>query len=423
MSTRAATLPAAMAGEPARVSAPAGRALAIGLIAILVTWLGVFVSGVHRVATSWLVGIAFWTAMALGALMLTMILHIFDANWATVIRRQIEHFLVSFKWIALLFVPLILISILGPHDAIWGWMDPHHLVMPENKTVAQDVIYWKKAALLNIKAFVIIFVGLFAFWSWLAGRLRRASIAQDSDGDARWTRQNRFTSGLGIPLSGLALTLAAIYWYKSLEYHWFSTMYGVWYFADCMRGILCLCVLMMLWLWRRGDFKGVIGRYHWHSIGQLMLTFTVFWGYIAFAQYFLIWNADVPEETFFYNEREWGDWWWIGMVLVFCNFLIPFLALLSYRYKVTHRTIQRIACWILTTTFIDLVWNILPAIKDPQGHAEPFLSLNLLWAVTATVGIGGVCLWAYFRAMATTRLIPIRDPRILECLGQDHDAH
>jgi hypothetical protein len=225
---------------------------------------------------------------------------------------------------------------------------------------------------------------------------------------------------MGIPIVGLTLTFAAVYWIKSLEYHWFSTMYGVWYFANCMRGAYSLCVLIMLWLWNRGDYRGILHEDHWHSIGQMMLAFTVFWGYIAFSQYFLIWNADVPEETFWYNLREYGDWWWIGMVLVFGHFLIPFLALLSYRYKVTHRTIRRIAWWILSVIFIDLCWNILPALKDGRGHPLPFLSLNLLWAGTSTVGVGGVCIWAYLRSFATTKLIPIHDPRIGECLAH-HD--
>ena len=46
---------------------------------------------------------------------------------------------------------------------------------------------------------------------------------------------NRKTAAFGIPLTALALSFAAIYWMKSLEYHWFSTMYGVWFFANCMR--------------------------------------------------------------------------------------------------------------------------------------------------------------------------------------------
>jgi len=89
--------------------------------------------------------------------------------------------------------------------------------------------------------------------------------------------------GRRLPLSGFAITFASIDWFKSLDYHWFSTIYGVYFFATGMRGALAIGVLLMLWLHRRGDYRGILNRNHLHSIGQLMLTFTVFWAYIAFS--------------------------------------------------------------------------------------------------------------------------------------------
>jgi hypothetical protein len=229
----------------------------------------------------------------------------------------------------------------------------------------------------------------------------------------------RFTAAYGIPAVALTLTAAAIYWFKSLEYHWFSTMYGVWYFSDCARGAISLGVIIMLWLYERGDFKGILKRDHLWAIGQLMLTFTVFWAYISYDQYFLIWNANVPEETFWYNIREYGDWWYVSLFLVFGNFLLPFLLLLSYRYKVTHRTIRRIAYLILLVIFVDIAYNILPALKDQNGNPLAFFSIRLVWSITSVIGVGGFCVAAYLRSLPTTKLIPIHDPRIAECLNHD----
>jgi hypothetical protein len=420
MSSSAASAPASYATNPARASG-AGTALGIGLAAIAITIVGFFISPRNCVTAGWLVGIAYWTAIALGFLLLTMILHIFDANWGIVLRRQLEHGLTAFRWLALLFLPLLLLSFFVQRDIVWGWLSPNHLVLPEGKLVSNDVIYAKKAGFLNAHALVIFSALFFVIWLWLSARLRKASFSQDIDRDPKWTLKNRFTAGMGIPLTGLTLTFAAIYWFMSLEYHWFSTMFGVWYFADCMRGALNCGVLIMFWLWQRGDYQGVLNKNHWYSIGMLMLAFTVFWGYIAFSQYFLIWNANVPEETFWFNEREFGGWFWVGMFLVFGHFLTPFLLLLSYRFKVTAHILRRIACWILGTIFIDLCWNILPAVKDAQGHALPFFSWSVLWALTSTIGIGGVCVWSYLREVSSTKLIPIHDPRIGESLTHHDD--
>lgn len=419
MSSHAATAtayPAAPSAAPA-----AGTALVVGLIGIAITAAGVFVNGPQIVAISWLVGVTYWSAIAIGMLMMVMIHHIFDASWSVVIRRQWEHGLASFKWLALLFLPLIVATLAYKKDLIWPWLDLGHK-LHGGETVGQDPLYVKKSGLLNLNVFVGGYVVFFALWIWLSARLRKASFTQDVDGDARWTLKNRVTAAMGIPIGALTLTFAAIFWVKSLEYHWFSTMYGVWFFANCARGALCFGVVIMVWLYRRGDYKGVLNTNHFHSIGQLMLAFTIFWAYVTFSQYFLIWNANVPEETFWYNLRELNQdgttnqWWYVGLVLLFGHFVLPFCALLSYRYKVTHHIIRRIAFWVLAIIFIDICYNVLPVLKDEHGDPLPFLSPALLWSITSAIGIGGICIWAYLRSFPTAKLIPIRDPRITESL-------
>jgi hypothetical protein len=74
---------------------------------------------------SYLVGVTFWTAIAIGMLMLILIHHILDASWSVVIRRQFEHGLSAFKWLALLFLPLV-IPRLGKPDFVWPWMNLGH---------------------------------------------------------------------------------------------------------------------------------------------------------------------------------------------------------------------------------------------------------------------------------------------------------
>ncbi len=421
MSTPAATVSAAAA--PAESSGPtvAGKALVIGIVGLVLTALGVLVSGAEKAAMSYLVGITFWTAIAIGMLLLVLIHHIVDASWSVVIRRQFEHGFVAFKWLALLFLPLALTPFLGHGDLVWPWMNADH-VIHGGHTVGHDPLYIKKSGFLNTNMFLGVTFVSFLLWMWVSARLRKASFSQDVDGDVKWTYMNRKTAAFGLPIAAFSLTAIAIFWVKSLEYHWFSTMYGVWFFANCVRGALCCGVFIMVWLYRRGDFRGILNPNHWHSIGMLMLAFTVFWAYVTFSQYFLIWNANVPEETFWYNLRELNhdgstnQWWYVGLVILFGHFFVPFFALLSYRFKVTPHIIRRIALWNLTIILVDMCYNILPALKDSHEDSLPFFSLHLLWVLTSVVGVGGVCVWAYLRSLPTTKLIPIRDPRIGESL-------
>jgi len=428
MSTRAASISHSVPSSSAKVAASeapdASKALVIGVIGIALTAAGFFVSGGAKVAFSWLVGMTFWTGIALGMLFLIMIHHVFDASWSVLLRRQFEHGLSAFKWLALLFVPLLVSIYLYP-GSVWKWMNPAYdlATVGGQGTVGDDILWVKKAALLNPTMFVAITIVSFAVWIWLSARLRNASFAQDSDGDLKWTFRNRVTSAFGLPLAAVTLTLAIILWVKSLDYHWFSTMYGVWYFAGCVRAALSMGLLMMVWLWVRGDYKGILNHNHFHSIGQLMFAFTVFWAYVTFSQYFLIWNANIPEETFWYNLREINSvtgmanqWKWVGLLLLFGHFVVPFLALLSYKLKLSKTRMPWVALWISAIFLLDLIYNVWPSKKDLNGDALPFLQLHQIWTLTAVVGIGGVCVWAYLKSFSTTKLIPIRDPRIGECL-------
>ncbi len=420
MSSHAASASAAIpaASSPASI---AGKALIVGAIGLALTAVGALISpDKHGVVMSYLTGIVFCTAIVIGALLLVLIHHIFDASWSTVIRRQYEHGLASFKWLLILFLPLLAITWFVP-GFIWPWTDLGH-ELHGHGTVGEDPLYLKKAGFLNTDALMIGTVSFFLLWMWLSARLRKASFTQDLDGDVKWTFSNRKTAAFGLPIAALTLTAGAIYWVKSLEYHWFSTMYGVWFFANCVRAALSVGVIIMVWLWNRGDYKSVLNTNHFHSIGQLMLAFTIFWAYVTFSQYFLIWNANVPEETFWYNLRELNhdgttnQWWYVGLVLLFGHFFVPFLLLLSYRYKVTKPIIRGIAWWILAIVLIDMCYNVLPALKDEHGDPLPFFSLNLLWVLTSVVGVGGICVWSYLKSFPTTKLIPIRDPRIGESL-------
>ncbi len=420
MSTHAASVSTPLVA-PASPASSANKALVIGAAGLALTAIGVVVSSdAHGVAMSYLVGVTYWTAITIGMLMLTLIHHIVDASWSVVIRRQWEHWLAAFKWLFVLFLPLLVFAWLKP-GFVWPWMDLNH-ELHGHGTVGTDVLYQKKAGFLNLNMFTGMTLAFFGIWVWVSARLRKASFAQDADGDVKWTFMNRKTAAFGLPLGALTLTFAAIYWVKSLEYHWFSTMYGVWFFANCVRGALSISVLIMLWLWARGDYKGVLNTNHLYSAGQLVFAFTVFWAYVTFSQYFLIWNANVPEETFWYNLRELNhdgttnQWKWVGMLILFGHFFVPFLYLLSYKHKVVHAKVRPIVIWILGIILVDMCYNILPVLKDEHGDSLPFLSVNLVWVLTSVAGVGGVCVWAYLRSFPSTKLIPIRDPRIGESL-------
>lgn len=354
----------------------------------------------RQFAYSYLLAFMFFLSICLGALWLVMIHHLFDASWSTPIRRVCEHLAFLLPVMALLFIPIAVLA--KPFIYQWMSLDPH-----------QDHALGAKQPLFTWSSFLITAAVLFAIWSWLSFKLRQWSLRQDHTGAAECTFKMRKYSAGGIYLFALTLTMAAIMWVKSLEHQWFSTMYGVYYFAGCVWLTLATLYLLTLFLQRTGPLDGVVHTRQYHDLGVLLLAFTVFYAYIAFSQYFLIWNAAIPEETFWYVQRENGTWWEIGMVLIFGHFLLPFLALLRIDSKLALPVMVPLCFWAWAMHFCDLSFNIMPVI-----HPQHFwLDWRDLACLAFIGGVLGLVFLKYFNAHPP---YPIKDPRLGESLGVHH---
>src|SRR5207253_3663296 len=199
-----------------------------------------------------------------------------------------------------------------------------------------------KRAYLNWPFFLvraIVFLGFFIVASQL---LRRFSIRQDKDGNPRFTIWMRKVSFVSLPLFALGLTFGACDWLMSLDYKWFSTMWGVYIFAGAAGASMSLLVLVITALRQAGYLKETVTLEHYHIMGKWMLAFCVFWAYIGFSQYMLIWYANIPEETQYFIRRNTESWNGMSLLLVIGRFFVPFAILLMQGLK---RKPARL-CWV-----------------------------------------------------------------------------
>ncbi len=399
-SVAVASAPPAHAGAaPSLVRLPFLLA-AVGGVGALI---GLLVPGLQKqFAFSWLLAFMFYTSLMLGGLFLVILHHLFDAQWSVPIRRITEHLACSSPVIAVLFLPILGNALLaGPEKAIFAWMhvDP-----------ATDHPLMAKAALFNKPAWVVVSLAILAIWYVLTHALRRASLDQDKTGSPSCTQRMRRLSALGIFLFAITLTLGAILWMKSLQWQWFSTMYGVYYFAGSVWLTLATVYVVALYLQRTGPLANVVQKSTFKDNGTLFFAFTVFYAYIAFSQYFLIWNANIPEETFWYVLRERGSWWGVGMLMIFGHFFLPFLLLLRIDTKLSSTVMVPLAAWAWLMHFCDLSFNIMP-VMHPEGFVVHWLDV----ACMAFMG-GAMALW-FIRNFNAHAPFPQKDPRMSECLG------
>src|SRR5690606_4197072 len=215
-------------------------------------------------------------------------------------------------------------------------------------------------------------------------------------------------------LFALSITFASIDWIMSLDPHWFSTIFGVCYFAGGFMAAVAVLALLAMFLARQGYLREAITTEHYHDLGKLLFAFMVFWTYVNFSQYMLIWYANLPEETAFYAHRSEGNWRWLGTVLIVGHFLVPFAFLMSRHTKRNRVALAIAAVFMLVMHWIDMLYLVVPN-WHPEGAHEPGYHPHFL-DFTCWFGIAALIAGATINALRGAPLVPERDPRLAESL-------
>jgi hypothetical protein len=350
--------------------------------------------GSSRFYRSYLANYAYFLSIALGALFLVMITHLTRAGWSIAIRRVAEAVAFCLIPLTVLVIPVVF----GMHD-LYEWT--------HGEAIADDALLQGKQPYLNQTFFIIRLIVYFGAWLFLAWYFASRSTRQDSTGDPRLTLRMERMSAVGMIVFAFTVTFAAFDFLMSLAPHWYSTIYGVYYFSGAVVGILGFLIILLSLLQRGGRLRHVVSTEHYHDLGRLLFAFVVFWAYIAFSQYMLIWYANLPEETVYYFYRQEGQWVWITLLLLFGHFILPFLALISRHPKRRVASLVAAAAWLLVMHWIDVYWLVMP---ESSRGVVPLHLLDL----TLFIGLGGLFVAAVLQRLARHPLIPIKDPKLHE---------
>ncbi len=363
-----------------------GTGLVLGLIAFFVD--------PQRASYSYLTSFMFLISLGVGSLFLVALEYLSGAVWSTPFRRISEFFSATIPYIVLLSIPLFFTM----HD-VFHWT--------HTAAVESDAVLRGKVAYLNIPFFVVRNVLIFLVWTLFYFLITKRSIKQDESGDQTITRTNIKLSTGFIFIFAITITISGVDWMMSLEPHWFSTMFGVYYFSGTVWCALAALTLAVVLLREKGYLIPGLKNDHYYSLGTLLFAFTAFWGYIAFSQYMLIWYADLPEETTWFFHRWEGGWLYASIVLIIVHFIVPFFALLSFPAKTNPKRLKFVSVWILIAHFFDLYWVIMPGMME-AGRAYYFSWMDLVFPI-AVVGF----VMIIFRAMTNKyNLVPVNDPKL-----------
>jgi hypothetical protein len=350
---------------------------------------------------SYLLAFMFWNGLAVGSIAVLMLQYLTGGAWGIAIRRELEAATRTLPLTAIAFLP---IAFGMPYLYEWTHAD----------VVAHDPLLQKKMAYLSTPFFLFRAALAFAVWMIIAFTLNRWSREQDARADKGIERKLQLLSGGGLVAWALTTTWTAVDWVMSLEPHWFSTMYGVIFMAGEGLGALSLATFAVVRLSRGRPVSEFLGGRHLHDLGKMMFAFTMFWAYVTFSQYLIIWSGNLPEEIPWYLARFRGGWGWVAFMVLFLQFVLPFLLLLSRRANRNPRMLSITAVLVVGMRFVDLSWMVLPAFSRGRFVIHP-TDLSL------PIALGGIWLALYFRNLAARPLLPIHDPGFEEALAHGRD--
>lgn len=377
----------------------------VGVIGIVVVAVSGFSSGADNqkhALTSYHMGFLYALGIALGALGLQMIFQQFNAGWSATVRRTAETIASLFPIIALLFIPIAVIELVYKQGHLFSWMNPAN---------HGDVIYQEKALWLNPTRWLVAACIYFLIWILLGRKLYALSRKQDETGDRWLTARARFISSFGLLAFALSTAFASFDWLMGMDYHWFSTMFGVYFFAGSTVSCLAVMCVILCSLRISGRLGKTFTEEHQHDLGKLLFAFTVFWAYVTFAQYFLIWYSNVPEETAFYNLRNDHGYQNIFQILCLGHFLLPFVLLLVRPLKRNPHTLRIVALWMIVMHAADLIYIARPIVRNVLPGTN-------IWVDIAGI-LGPTCLFlgCVVWKMGKAPLVPLKDPRLNELLA------
>ena len=398
-----------------------GNLLVAGLVGVgLVAFAFALLSDPLMAWISWVSNWLFFTSVAMGAVLFAAATTLVKARWNWSVKR------VSVAFAAYLpFAFLTLLPMLGLGEEYFPWIGE----------MASDPILQRKQAWLNMPFLIarnvvgaLVLFGMALYFAYLTVRpdldLTRAA-SHDDPGRARW--RDRLTTGWAGQeaeevsswhrLQALSPALVLVYavvmsvfsfdWAMSLEPHWYSTLFGGWFFMGALwGGVAATAFAMGRLIPLHPDFRTSMGLQQRHDLGKLAFGLTVFWTYLFWSQYIVIWYGKLPWEQAWIVRRAGAPWSQLSTLTIVLCFVVPFAGLLGRRAKLNPRTLSFFSGVILLGLWLERWMLVAPSL---HREGDPVLTI---WHPLIACLFAGLMLGSVRWFLATFPVIQLWQPPI-----------
>lgn len=268
---------------------------------------------------AWLVGWIFWAGISGGSLALVLVHDVTGGRWGKAIRGELLSAAAVLPLMALLAIPLI---------------------------AGAPLLYER----VSIAGFAITTIAVLAILLALLHLVRKRRV----EGMGR-------LSAIALIVYVLTMTVASWQWLMNADPRWWSTAFGSAVLASQALTALAAAIVVS---------RGAGSAHTNVDLGNLLFALTLFWMYIAFAQFLIVWMANLPHEVAWYEPRieRWGSF---AVAVVVFSFAVPLMLLLLQFVKAHAILLGPVAALILVAQLAWILWLVAPAFHPERIVVRP----------------------------------------------------
>lgn len=348
----------------------------------------------------------YFVLFSVGALFFVALNYVANAGWSTMVKR-IPEAMSAYLPIGFL---ILFVAIFMGKEQIYHWYAYLYGAEPGSGDHLLDSKSW----FLNKKFFLIGIPVIGLIWILFRIVLRRLSLAEDqaASGDTTFFLKSIRFSAAFVFIFAFSFSILSWLVMMSIDAHWFSTIFSVYNFAITFVTTVTIIAFFAVYLKRLG-YMEMVSDEVMHDLGKFMFAFSIFWTYIWLAQYLLIWYANLPEETVYYDARLHGYFRPFFFINLAMNFALPFLILMMRNAKRSPYVLVLAGSIILVGHWIDLFLMVMPGSVGPEHSGIGLLEIG------TTMAFAGLFIYIVSNALGKASLYPKNHPYLLESANYD----
>ncbi|NLR64696.1 quinol:cytochrome C oxidoreductase [Chitinophaga varians] len=390
---------------PARLKKTSFVLMGVGLLTLLIGLIAFQGENSTRFWAGLLQNSSFFLLITLASTFFIAATTLAHGGWQIAFRRVPEAISMAVPALAAVLFIIVMIIVFGGKEHIYHWINAHH--------VAEDKVLTWKSAFLNKGFYTTATILTLGLWIFFTLKLRNMSIEEDGwdlkpeTGRKLIWRNTVWCGGFLVIYTLSVGSTTPWIWLMSIDAHWFSTMYSWYTFASSWVSGLSLIALFVVYLKKHG-YLTYVNEEHLHDLGKFIFAFSIFWTYLWFSQYMLIWYANMPEETEYFQPRVWGEWRPIFFLNLLINFITPLLFLMKRDTKRNYTSVAFIAVVVIAGHWLDFWQMVGPGTY--KHLVFPWYELGL------GAGFVGLIIFLVSNALTKAPLVPKNHPYLKESI-------